>query len=184
VTTNYRDAFYLRPDDRRHYVQFSERHGKEFPTTFWNEFWNWYETGGFAHVAALLYQYDLKNFDPKAEPPKTKAFWDMVQADRGAGFGELIDAIEALGNPSALTLNELMAVAPGLEGLRDPSKRRATSHQLMECQYLNTRNPNADDGLWKIAKRRQAIYVRADLSPDQRVDAANAHQAKFAPKGG
>jgi len=104
VTTNYRDAFYLRPDDRRHYVAFSERRGEEFPAKFWNKFWAWYESGGFAHVAALLYQYDLLNFDPKAEPRKTNAFWDMVQADRGATFGELGDAIDALGNPPALTL--------------------------------------------------------------------------------
>src|SRR5262249_22300551 len=122
ATTNYRDAFYLRPDDRRHYVGFSERRGEEFPKEFWNEVWGWYEAGGFAHVAALLYQYDLSNFDPKAEPPKTPAFWDMIQADRGATFGELVDAIDALGNPQALTLDELMVVAPGLEWLRDPTK--------------------------------------------------------------
>src|SRR5262249_49387322 len=80
VTTTYRDASSLRPDDRGHYVAFSERRGEEFPAEFWNEFWAWYETGGFAHVAALLYQHDLSNFDPKAEPRKTEAFWNMVEA--------------------------------------------------------------------------------------------------------
>jgi hypothetical protein len=183
VSTNYRDAFYLRPDDRRHYVAFSERRGEEFPAKFWNKFWAWYESGGFAHVAALLYQHDLSNFDPKAEPRKTNAFWDMVQADRGATFGELGDAIDALGNPPALTLDELMAVAPSLEWLRDPSKRRATSHQLTECQYLNTRNPVAKDGLWKIGGRRQAIYARSELTPEQRVDVASTHRDKLASKG-
>jgi hypothetical protein len=132
----------------------------------------------------LLYRHDLTNFDPKAEPPKTNAFWDMLQADRGAVFGELADAIDGLGNPPALTIDELTVVAPGLECLRDPAKRRATSHQLAECQYIAVRNPVAKtDGLWRINKRRQAIYVRLDLPSEQRVDIAPAHRNKLASKG-
>jgi hypothetical protein len=179
ITTNYRDALFLPADDRRHYVAYSERRTEEFPTAFWTEFWAWYEAEGFAHVAALLYQHDLSNFNPKAEPQKTEAFWDMVQADRGATFGELVDAIDALGNPPALTLDELMVVAPGLEWLRDPSKRKATSHRLAESQYLNVHNPKAKDGLWKIRGRRQAIYARAALTREQRADAAIALRNKL-----
>src|SRR5262249_37709323 len=98
ITTNYRDALKLPLVDRRHYVAFSERSGEEFPAEFWNDFWAWYETGGFAHVAALLYQHDLSDFDPKAEPRKTDAFRHMVTASRGAGYNELADAIDTLGN--------------------------------------------------------------------------------------
>src|SRR5262249_49387350 len=123
VTTNYRDAFYLRPDDRRHYVAFSERQGDEYSSAFWTEFWAWYKADGFKHVAALLYQYDLSNFDPKAEPPKTPAFWDMVWADRGEECGELADAIDNLKQhrdderPKALTIAQLLEKAPALEWL-------------------------------------------------------------------
>jgi Family of unknown function (DUF5906) len=176
VTTNYRDAFFLRPDDRRHYVAFSERRSEEFPAAFWKEFWGWYESGGFQHVATLLYQYDLSDFDPKAEPPKTDAFWDMVQADRDTAFGELMDAIDTLGNPPALTFDELMVAAPSLEWLHDPNKRKAALHRLAECQYTPVRNPAAKDGLWRINKRRQVIYVRLDLPSKQRLDIAMVHQ--------
>jgi hypothetical protein len=184
VTTNYRDALKLPPDDRRHYVAFSERYGEEFPAAFWNEFWAWYEAGGFAHVAALLYQYDLSNFDPKAEPRKTEAFQHMVMASRGSAYGEVADAIDELGNPQALTINELMAVAPNLECLIDPEKRKGTAYRITECQYIATKNPLAKDGLWRINKRRQVIYVRRDVREDQRVDVATAHYDKLTTKKG
>jgi hypothetical protein len=150
ITTNYRDALKLPANDRRHYVAFSERRGEEFPAEYWNEFWRWYESGGFAHVAALLYQYDLSNFDPKAEPRKTDAFHYMVMTSRGAAYGELADAIDALGNSQALTIDELMVVAPGLEWLRDVTRRAATGHRISDCGYIAIQNPTAKDGLWRI----------------------------------
>jgi hypothetical protein len=176
ITTNYRDALKLPAGDRRHYVAFSERRSEEFSAEYWNEFWAWYEAGGFAHVAALLYQRDLSKFDPKAEPPKTPAFRYMVTASRGATYGELADAIDALGNPRALTINELMAKAPGLEWLRDISKRAVMGHRITDCNYVAIDNPSAKDGLWKINGRRQTIYVHLDVPPDQRIAVAEAHR--------
>jgi hypothetical protein len=184
ITSNHRDALKLPPDDRRHYVAFSERRGEEFPAKFWNEFWAWYENGGFAHVAALLYQYDISGFDPKAEPPKTAAFKYMVTASRGPAYGELADTIDTLGNPAALTLDMLMAAAPGLEWLRDMGKRNIVPHRLTECQYVAVTNPNAKDGFWKANKRRYVIYTRLDLPPDQRVVAAAALRDELARKKG
>jgi hypothetical protein len=182
VTTNYRDALILPPDDRRHHVAFSERRGEEFPKEFWNAFWSWYETGGFAHVAALLYQRDLSNFDPKAEPLKTDAFWYMVTAGRGAAYGELADAIDALKNPPALTIDELSIVAPDLEWLRDPAKRKHTSYRITDCGYVAVNNPDAKDKLWRVNGRRQMIYVHSDTPPDQRVDVAETHRDKLTVK--
>jgi hypothetical protein len=179
ITSNYRDALKLPFDDRRHYVAFSERCGEEFPTEYWNDFWGWYETGGFAHVAALLYQHDLSNFNPKAEPRKTPAFHDMVIASRGATYGELADAIDALGNPQALTIDELMVVAPALEWLRDVMKRGTARYRIAECRYVAAANPTAKDGLWKIKGRRQTIYVHTDVSPEKRLAIAEMHRNKL-----
>ena len=179
VTSNYRDALKLPSDDRRHFVAFSERRGEEFPAKFWNEFWAWYATGGFAHVAALLHRYDISGFDPKAEPPKTAAFNYMVTASRGTAYGELADTIDTLGNPAALTLDMLISAAPNLEWLRDMGKRNTVPHRLAECQYVAINNPNAKDGFWKANKRRYVIYARLDLPPDQRVDAAAALRDKL-----
>jgi hypothetical protein len=184
ITTNYRDALKLPVDDRRHYVTFSERYGEEFPAEYWNKFWGWYEADGFAHVAALLYQYDLSGFDPKAEPRKTDAFHYMVTASRGTGYGELADAIDNLSNPSAVTIIELMAAAPSLEWLRDPDARKSIPHRFAECQYIAVGNPTAKDKLWRINGQRQVIYVRKDVPENQRVDIADAHREKLTTKKG
>ena len=177
VTTNHRDAFYLPPNDRRFFVAFSERRGEEFPAAYWNDFWGWYEAGGFEHVAAYLFTHDLSNFDPKAEPPKTDAFWAMVSVDRGGEHGELADAIDKLKDkdgrrPDALTMDQLSAVAPALEALRD--KRRRIHRRLEDSGYVAVVNPKAkkSDGLWFINGRRQTIYASEKLDLKQRLAAA------------
>jgi hypothetical protein len=106
----------------------------------------------------------------------------MVIAGRGSAYGELADAIDELGNPPALTIDELSAVAPSLEWLRDPTKRKSTSYRITDCGYVMIENPAAKDGLWKINGRRQAIYVHADTPPDQRITAAEVHRDKLTVK--
>jgi hypothetical protein len=179
ITTNHRDAFYLPPDDRRFFVAFSERRGEEFPAAYWNGFWGWYEAGGFEHVAAYLFNYNLSGFDPKAEPPKTDAFWTMVSMDRGGEHGEIADAIDKLKDkdgrrPDALTLDQLSAVAPAIEALRDTFKRTRIRRRLEDNGYVVVVNPNAkkSDGLWVVKGRRQTIYTRVELDLKQRLTAA------------
>jgi hypothetical protein len=192
MTTNYRDALYLPADDRRHHVAFSECRTEEFPPEFWNDFWTWYkEDGGFKHVAAYLYQYDLSSFDPGAPPPKTPAFWYMVGADRSDVFSELMNTISELGKPvlgdpkapntppEALTINQLVQKAPGLDWLQDLKTRRLVRKRLEDCGYVAATNPDADDGLWVIKKKRQAIYARANLGVKQRCDAARKLRAEL-----
>jgi hypothetical protein len=174
ITTNYRDALYLPADDRRHYVAFSESRTEDFDAKYWNDFWKWYTNdNGIKHVVALLYQYDLSDFNPKAEPLKTPAFWQMVETDRGEMHGELADAIDKLGNPKALTINQLIEQAPGLEWLRDLKARRMVRKRLEDSGYIVVVNAGAaSDGLWTIKKKRQTIYARSDLGVQQRQDAA------------
>jgi hypothetical protein len=188
ITTNYRDALYLPPDDRRHYVAFSERRGEEFPAVFWNKFWAWYEDGGFAHVAALLYQHDLSGFDPKAEPPKTDAFRYMVSADLTSEYSDIADAIDRLKDadgqrPDALTIAELIAVAPELEWLRAVKMRRVMRRRLEDNGYAIVINPDAKtDNMWAIDGKRQAIYARAALDQTQRLIAARKLHVKLNTK--
>ena len=39
---------------------------------------------------------------------------------------------------------------------------------LNSCGYVPVRNPDTDDGLWRISKKRQAVYVNASLSATDR----------------
>ena len=48
-----------------------------------------------------------RRFDPKAPPPKTPAFWDIVDANRAPEDAELADVLDKLGNPDATTLIQI-----------------------------------------------------------------------------
>jgi hypothetical protein len=54
----------------------------DFSKSYWNQLFGWYDEGGDRHVAAYLRALDLTGFDPKAPPPKTQAFWDIVDANQ------------------------------------------------------------------------------------------------------
>ena len=82
LTTNYKTAgIYLPPDDRRHYVAWSECDRDEFDDDYWKNLYAWYDAGGRAHVAAYLRTVNLATFDPKAPPPKTAAWYAIVDAN-------------------------------------------------------------------------------------------------------
>src|SRR5262245_56229751 len=112
ITTNHKaDGIYLPADDRRHFVAWSSLTKTDFEETYWNTLWGWYANGGDGHVAAYLAARDLSKFNPKAPPPKTPAFWDVVDASRAPEQGELADALDDLGRPWTVTLEEIRRIA-------------------------------------------------------------------------
>lgn len=174
ITTNHKsDGIYLPADDRRHFVAWSELDKADFDTEYWNGLWGWYNRGGDRAVAAYLAQLDLAEFDPNA--PKTPAFWDIVDANRAPEDGELADVIEEINSPDAFTLDRIKNQAVGDFGMwiRDRRNRRNIPHRLEQCGYTPVRNEYATDGLWKINKRRQAVYAKSELSPRDRFQAVN-----------
>jgi hypothetical protein len=173
-TSNHKtDGLFLPSDDRRTYVAWSDRTRDEFSPAYWNELWGFYDDGGREHVATYLAELDISEFDPKAPPPKTAAFWSVVDASQAPENGELADVIDALGNPAALTLKKLVEKATGdaAEWLLERKNRRAIPHRLERCGYVSTRNPDAKDGLWVINKVRQQVYAQDSLSPAERLKA-------------
>jgi Family of unknown function (DUF5906) len=169
ITSNHESgALYLPADDRRHFVALSRatKEHKRFQNGYWNTMHRWYREGGFGHVAAFLRQRNLNGFDPKAPPPKTEAFWSIVNSDRSSEEAEFADVIDAMGEPPAFTLNGLIARAGTMDAdefatwLRDRKNRRVIPHRLVGRGYEPVRNPDADDGLWKIAGKRQVVYAK------------------------
>jgi hypothetical protein len=176
ITTNYKaDGIYLPADDRRHFVAWSDRKKEEFQPKYWNDLWGWYEREGYGHVAAYLASLDISAFDPKAPPKKTLAFWSIVDASRAPEDAELADVLEELGNPNAVTIPQIASKATGeFEAyLRDRKNRRAIPHRLEKCGYTAVRNDHADDGLWRIGGKRQAVYAKASLSERDRLAAVS-----------
>ena len=178
ITTNYKsNGIYLPADDRRHYVAFSDLTKKDFIDDYWKGIWGYYANGGIRHVAAYLAELDLSGFDPKAPPPKTAAFWAIVDASRSPEDAELADVIDRMNNPDAMTLTQIMNIATDDFGMwiKDRKNRRVIPHRLENCDYVPVRNPDAaSDGLWKISGKRQAVYAKKTLSDRDRLKAASA----------
>jgi hypothetical protein len=175
ITTNHKtDGIYLPADDRRHYVAWSELSQADFTPEYWRGIYRWYANGGHEYVAEYLASIDLSDFDAKAPPAKTQAFWEIVDASRAPEDAELADAIDGLRSPNALTLDQIAAKANAEFALwlRDRKNARRIPHRLETCGYVAVRNDGAKDGLWKLYDRRQVIYAKAELSNHDRVAAA------------
>jgi Family of unknown function (DUF5906) len=175
ITTNHKtDGIHLPADDRRHYVAWSELSKDDFTQDYWNELWGWFNSGGDGHVAAYLTELDISDFDANAPPPKTPAWWSIVDAGRAPEDAELADVLDQLGNPKAVTLDEIKGIARGdfLTWLTEHKNRRAIPHRLEACGYVPVRHDAANDGLWKVNGKRQVVYGKTELTLQERIAAA------------
>jgi hypothetical protein len=188
ITSNHlTDGIYLPADDRRHDVTWSDCKQEDFTPEYWIRMWKWYDEGGDRHVAAYLAMLDIADFDPKAAPSKTPAFWRIVNANRTSEEGELQDILDKLGTPDAVTIEQIRNATTDIferdslwQWLRDRKNRKAVSHRLENCGYLAVNNPDADDGLWRISGRRQAVYAKKTLPLGTQLQEAEALQRKAA----
>jgi Bifunctional DNA primase/polymerase, N-terminal/Family of unknown function (DUF5906) len=177
MTTNAKtDGIYLPADDRRHFVAWSDATKADFDADYWNTLWRWYEREGFGHAAAYLASLDLSGFDPKAPPPKTEAFWAIVDANRPPEDAELADILDTIGNPDAVTISRIASAAENdfSDWLRDRKNRRVIPHRLEKVGYVPVRSEYADDGLWILNGKRQVIYAKNKLSISDRLRMAKA----------
>jgi hypothetical protein len=176
VTSNHKaDGVYLPPDDRRHFVAWSALSAGDFDTDYWTGLYGWFASGGHEAVSRHLHELDLSGFNPKTPPPKTPAFWDIVNANASSETGEIADALDRCGWPDAVTLSTVrnQIEEPGfLAWITDRKNSRKIPHRMEDVGYVPVRNPDADDGLWRISGRRQVIYAKKQLTPNARLRAA------------
>jgi Family of unknown function (DUF5906) len=183
ITTNHKsDGIYLPADDRRHLVAWSDLDKSDFTPNYWNSLWQWYRSGGLDIVAYYLQNLDLADFDPKAPPPQTDAFFEIVNASRSPEDAELADALDLVAGlsadkrwPDAVTVGDIAVAttqASFADYLRDRKNSRRIPHRFEACGYTQVRNPYAEDGLWRLNGRRQVIYARKNLSFIKRLAAA------------
>jgi len=175
ITSNHKtDGIYLPADDRRHYVAWSELTMDDFGREYWPGLWRWFEADGYKNVAAYLAELDISGFDPKAPPPKTQAFWDIVDSNRAPEDAELADALDGLQMPDATTIEQIAnkATVDFAGWMQDRKNRRQIPYRLEAAGYVAVRNDAAADGLWKIGGKRQMIYARRKLPIRDRISAA------------
>jgi hypothetical protein len=180
ITSNHKtDGIFLPADDRRHFVAWSSLSSTDFETDYWLKRYRWYRSGGNEAVAEYLAGRDLAGFDPKAPPPKTAAFWEIANANRAPEDAELMDVLDALGGPDAVTLDRVASEAsltqPAFaEWLRDRKNARRIPHRFEDCHYVVVRNPHDTEGRWKMGGKRHTVYGKTSLSERDRIAAANA----------
>jgi hypothetical protein len=190
ATTNNKDGIYLPADDRRNYVVWSDLKKEDFDEDYWTKLWGWYYQGGFGHVAAHLATLDVSSFDPKAPPPKTPVFWEIVNLNSAPEDAELADVIDALGNPKALTIEMLAnkVSANGARGsfyewLTDRKNSRTVPHRLGNRGYVSVQNKGREDGRWRINGVRHVIYARSELSICDQHEAAKKLKEAYEKPG-
>src|SRR5262245_56363489 len=169
------NGIYLPADDRRHFVAWSPLSKDDFTEEYWNKLYGWYAAGGNEAVAYYLANLDISAFNPKAPPPKTQAFWEIVDASRSPEDAEMADALDMLNNPPAVTLIQVKnrtTSAEFAEWLSDRKNSRKIPHRMASCGYEPMRNDGAKDGLWKLNGKRQVVYVRQELNEHDRHKAA------------
>lgn len=167
MTTNYKtDGMYLPIEDRRTLVAWSKSTIEDFDKEYWQRFWTWYDIGGIRNTAAYLAALDISDFDPKAPPRKTPAFYDIVAANVASEDLELNDVFDEMGWPDAITLSNVVTRANGsLVGfLTEKKNRRVILVRFEKCGYQPVRNPDAKDGIWKVQGKRAVVYAKTILS--------------------
>jgi hypothetical protein len=175
ITSNYlTGGIYLPADDRRHYVALSSLTNADFDEGYWTQLWQWYAQEGIRHVTAYLSEYDISGFDPKAPPPKTAAFWEIVEANMSPENAELADILDALGNPKAVSIDQIdrQASAGFRNWLRERKNFKAIPNRLKDCGYVVVGNPDSRQGLWVVNEKRQKIYALNTLSVRDQMTAA------------
>jgi Family of unknown function (DUF5906) len=179
ITTNHKtDGIYLPAEDRRHLVAWSNLDKDNFADDYWRKQYRWYANAGNAAVAQYLASRDLSEFDAKAPPPKTGAFWEIVNANRAPEDAELMDVLDDLGKPDIVTLDQVASRASLLqpsfaEWLRDSKvNARRIPHRFEDCGYVAVRNPHDSEGRWKIDGRRHTIYGKSSLTECDRLTIA------------
>jgi hypothetical protein len=86
----------------------------------------------------------------------------------------MADALDKLDRPAVVTIHQIRQVSDAsfTEWLNERRNARLANHRLDTCGYQPLRNRDAKDGRWKIADRRQVIFMRADLSFNEAMIAA------------
>ena len=186
MTTNYKESgIYLPAEDRRTFVAWSPLAANAPGEAYFNRLYGWLQAGGSAHVAAYLRELDISKFNAVAPPPKTTAFWSIVNANRSVGDNNLEDVIAAMaeaqsGQPEILTVRDVQdfAFTRGMHDvanwLGEQKHRRHVPQALERLGYVEVPNMNATDRRWLISGRKHIVYRHTSISVRQAISRIEA----------
>jgi hypothetical protein len=178
-------GMYLPPDDDRHYVAWSPRTRSTLAADYFkatgqvleggaNEYFNrlhsWLANGGTIAVAAYLrFGVDLSDFDPKANPPKTDAWREIVASNLAPEDAEWSDVLERLGKPPVVTVAQMRTCANTLSMTQlidwmNKNRRGGIDHRFENSGYVRICSETSKDGRFKIGRKNEVVYGRKELS--------------------
>jgi len=182
ITSNHKLAgIYLDPDDRRHYVAWSSAEPQ--PSSYYDALWHWMENGGKSALVGFLRRFNLEGFDPKAPPPKTEAWHEIVLAHKDPEETALSEALEDPqgGRIQIGTVREIIVAVRFrdvslAETLQDKKNARKIPRMLEHIGLEVLPNPNApSDGRWRLSDgRKDTLYVDKSLPRAEQLRLANA----------
>jgi hypothetical protein len=197
-TTNHKsDGIYLPPDDRRHFVAWTNLTKEDFTEQDWIDLYAWYRREGWQHIAAFLHERDISGFNPYAPPPQTEAFRDIVEANLSSEDREVAHAIDLLGEtiwdekheeiikivrPPVVTISMIKKAAGAAFGnwMSEPRNNKAIGYRMEETGYVPVKNPDVKQlNRWRYVdhdgiRKFESAYAQRDLPSNKRVAAVRA----------
>ena len=172
ITTNFKlRGLYIPADDARIYFAWSKRTRADWgmpedklEAAYFKPLQRWYENGGYEAVAHYLRTLDLTkaDFSPTAPPPKTEAWREVVAAGRDHTENVVERILELLGNPAAVTVDEVRAQdSEGELDWMSAKGRNQVAPQMEAAHYIRVPNPNIASGRWVVGPKnsRREIYI-------------------------
>lgn len=164
MTNHLTGGLYLPEDDGRHAVFWSEaRRGHDgINDDYFTALYAWFDDGGMENCAAYLMGIDVSDFKPKGMPPRTPAFYRMVEGGRSDEQNDLGDVVKLMGD-KAFSIPELSMTArvnnyPELAEWLLKKGHRLIGQSLMEAGCVKHINPNERRGRWLMAGRQVNLY--------------------------
>ncbi len=181
ITTNDWMSMYIPPEDRRMFMMHSNLPQRwpdlEGNPTYFQDLFEWFESGGSGHVAAWLKGRDLSSFNPKAQVVRT-AGWGAVAASWGEPEDCVSQALDALGKPDVVLGQDL--VSPQFDHqeelagmLKSPRK---IAHRMTKAGYVQI-PPQDGAKRWSFIGEERTVQARYAFV---RMDLAADHAAAFA----
>jgi hypothetical protein len=184
ATTNHRtDSLYVTEDDGRYFPIWSNVVKEEYrdTPTFFIDFHNWLDHGGIEDTVAYLRTLDVSDYQPKALPPVTDLFLEMVDQSRPVEFDWVGQAIAAMTldpkRPAPILTFDALAGKVGGEAkqfLETPSKKKFAVFLLEQHGYVKIPS-RAKDRCWQMGQIRVTWYGLRSLHPQERERILRAH---------
>lgn len=165
IMTNYlTGGLYLPADDGRHAVFWSDcaRGRGGIDDEYFTRLWSWLDGGGMENCAAYLMTIDVSDFKPKGMPPRTPAFYRMVEGGRSDEQNDIGDILALMGDRpfsvAELSMTARMQNHPELADWLLKKSSRLISSSLLEAGYIKHMNPDEKRGRWLVLGKQTYLY--------------------------